>query len=137
MNSMELWLTPLLLLPGVALLILSTSARYEQIHNEIHHLMHEDKVDEEILSNLFIRSKLFKNSLVNLYLCVSIFATAGLLGGLISVWTPNYHWIVTSLSGLGILFFLISAILLIKESKLSIDIIELHYNNLTGRNNQK
>ncbi len=35
------WLTPLVLLPGVALLVLSTSARYGQIHQEFHHLVAE------------------------------------------------------------------------------------------------
>ena len=29
---------PLVLLPGVALLVLSTSARYAQLHGEFHHL---------------------------------------------------------------------------------------------------
>ena len=35
------WLTPLVLLPGVAMLVMSTSARYGQIHQEFHHLVAE------------------------------------------------------------------------------------------------
>ena len=41
MESESVWLTPLILLPGVALLIISTSARYGQVHSEIHRLLLE------------------------------------------------------------------------------------------------
>ena len=37
--STEVWLTPIILLPGVALLIVSTSARIGQIHSEVHWLL--------------------------------------------------------------------------------------------------
>lgn len=30
------WITPLLLMPGVALLILSTAVRYNRLHDEVH-----------------------------------------------------------------------------------------------------
>lgn len=30
------WITPLLLMPGVALLILSTAVRYNRLHGEVH-----------------------------------------------------------------------------------------------------
>ena len=33
------WATPLLLLPGVALLITSTSVRFDLVHTEIHHML--------------------------------------------------------------------------------------------------
>jgi len=51
MQNVEIWLTPLLLLPGVALLIMSTSARYGQIHAELHHLI-EKRRDRVLVSSL-------------------------------------------------------------------------------------
>ena len=39
MIATEVWLTPLLLLPGVALLIVSTSHRFAQLHSEFHRLL--------------------------------------------------------------------------------------------------
>ena len=39
MESVGLWLTPLVLLPGVAILLISTSARYGEIHAEFHRLL--------------------------------------------------------------------------------------------------
>ncbi|MFQ5529602.1 MAG: hypothetical protein ACE5FP_04570 [Gemmatimonadota bacterium] len=30
------WITPLLLMPGVGLLILSTAVRYNRLHDEVH-----------------------------------------------------------------------------------------------------
>ncbi|NOX18975.1 MAG: DUF2721 domain-containing protein [Chlorobi bacterium] len=137
MNNIELWLTPLLLLPGVALLILSTSSRYERIHDEIHHLEHSKEEEKEIASNLFYRAKLFKNALNNLYISVALFSTAGLLGGIVSVWTPDYHWVVTILSGVGILTLLISAALLIIESRMSLEIIKLHFKNILNEEENK
>ncbi len=130
MNNIELWLTPLLLLPGVALLILSTSSRYERIHNEIHHLQHSQSEQKPIAENLFYRAKSFKNALNYLYVSVALFSTTGLLGGIASVWTPDYHWIVTILSGIGILMLLISSALLIIESRLSLEIIKLHFKSI-------
>ncbi len=39
MEDAELWLTPLIILAGVALLIVATSVRYLQLHNEVHHIL--------------------------------------------------------------------------------------------------
>ena len=67
MFTTEVWLTPLILLPGVALLIISTSARFEQIHNEFHRLLeHPDDHSKIVARNLVLRSTLFRNALVNL-----------------------------------------------------------------------
>ncbi len=131
MPNMELWLTPLLLLPGVALPVLSTSSRYGRIHDEIHHLHESDEsINKLVASNLLHRSRLFKNSLVSLYICIALFSTAGLLGGIESVWIHDYHLIVIAISGVGIFFLLYASILLIKESSLSLEIIEAHYKRL-------
>ena len=63
MTSTEFWLTPLILLPGVALLIGSTSARFGQIHTEFHHLLDHPDAGAQILSrNLQQRARLFRDA---------------------------------------------------------------------------
>jgi len=41
MEVIGIWLSPLLLLPGAALLILSTSNRLNRLHDEVHHQIDE------------------------------------------------------------------------------------------------
>jgi hypothetical protein len=74
MQNAEIWSTLLLLLPGVALLIMSTSARYGQIHTELHRLLEKPRGGLKIASaRLFAkRSTLFRNALVSQYLSVGI-----------------------------------------------------------------
>jgi hypothetical protein len=75
MLETELWLTPLILLPGVALLIMSTSARFGQIHAEFHHLLDHTDAHAEILSrHLVLRSALYRNALISLHASVGLFA---------------------------------------------------------------
>ncbi len=72
------WLTPLVLLPGVAMLIMSTSARYGQIHQEFHRLVSErsSRYDPDTKS-LMHRATLFRNALVGLYASVTALALGG------------------------------------------------------------
>ena len=86
MNATEFWLTPLILLPGVALLIGSTSARFGQVHIEFHHMLDHPDAHARILSrNLLERSKLFRDALASLYTSVGLFSLGSLLGGVAGV----------------------------------------------------
>ena len=127
MDSMGIWLSPLLLLPGAALLILSTSSRFNRIHDEIHHLIdnHPEEA-KQVLPHLLKRSTYFKNSLVLLYLSITLFAAAGLLGGITSGWSELSTIITIVLTIIGILCLTFAAILLMKESILSLEIIKSH-----------
>ena len=128
MQNDVLWLTPLILLPGVALLILSTSVRYGQIHGEIHHLAQSGSGEsvKEISRQLLRRSRLFRNALISFYVCVGLLALASILGGVVSTFSMWEHIVVMTVTCLGILFMLIATILLIQESILSLDIIKKH-----------
>ncbi len=123
MNNPEIWITPLALLPGVALLILSTSTRFGQLHTEIHHLQHED---EEIPDHLITRAKLFKNSLVLLYAGVVFFSLSAFFGGISELGGGVFYWIIIALLCFGIICIIFSSFLLLKESTLSFKIIEHH-----------
>lgn len=129
MNS-SLWLSPLILLPGVALLILSTSGRYGQIHSEIHHLLEEKNKDAlKIIEHLLIRSKIFRNALVSLYISVGFLALAGLVGCLAFIWDAAMESVIFFLIGFGVAALLFAAIELIRESILSLEIIKIHHKN--------
>lgn len=50
MFTTEVWLTPLILLPGVALLTVSTSARFGQIQAEFHRMLDHPAGDAQIVA---------------------------------------------------------------------------------------
>lgn len=128
LGEIGVWLSPLLLLPGAALLIMSTSARYARIHNEIHHLLEHSYTEntERTMEHLHQRSRLFRSSLVLLYLSVCLFATAGLLGAITSGWTDISYYLTIGLTALGIFFLSVAAFCLIRESMQSLEIIKAH-----------
>jgi len=87
MESIGIWLSSLLLLPGVAMLILSTSFRLNRLHDEVHHQTEQQhSPSKEIIDHLLMRARYFRNALVLLYTSISIFAVAGIIGGLTSSW---------------------------------------------------
>ena len=94
MLQTELWLTPLILLPGVALLIASTSSRFGQIHAEFHHLIdHPDAHAMIVARHLVERSALFRNALLALYLSVGLLALGSFAGGVVNLWLPKVVWL--------------------------------------------
>jgi hypothetical protein len=121
----ELWAAPLLLLPGVALLVMSTSARYAQIHTEIHQILGE-KIQSTLVEQLLSRSRMFRNALVSLYVVVSLFALASLSGGFIMLIDEKASYLVMVLTCAGIGALLFAALQLVRESILSLDIIKDH-----------
>jgi hypothetical protein len=128
MESAEFWLTPLLLVPGVALLVMSTSNRFSDVHSEIHDLAnhkHEEDI-EKLAKNLDKRSVIFKNALVSLYLSITFLALAGLIGGIAVIWMGNIFYIVVGLSCLGILCLVFASLQLIRESMLTLEVIKQH-----------
>ena len=129
----ELWAAPLLLLPGVALLIMSTSARFAQIHSEIHRIMDHSEDSESSVCHLLYRSKLFRDALVSLYISVALFAVASLVGGLSVHFPDNGPTLVAGLTFGGVLFLLFASTQLVRESLLSLKIIQEHVQeNLSG-----
>ena len=131
MNATEFWLTPLILLPGVALLIGSTSARFGQVHTEFHHMLDHPDAHARILSrNLLERSRLFRDALASLYVSVGLFSLGSLLGGVINLWRPGSLWFVGGLiiSGIGCVVF--ASIQLVRESLLCLNVIQEHYEHV-------
>ncbi len=131
MPTNELWLTPLILLPGVALLIMSTSARLHQINSEFHHLFdHPDDHAKIISRHLVQRSAFFRDALVSLYLSVGLFSFGSLIGGVINLWFPELLWMVGGLTISGIVTLVFASAQLVRESFLCTKIIKDHQNRI-------
>ena len=80
------WVTPLLLLPGVALLLVSTSARYEAVHQEIHTLLGEVSSDaSHCAQHVVRRARLLQSAMLALYGAVALLSTSGLVAS-ITLW---------------------------------------------------
>ncbi len=131
MFTTEVWLTPLILLPGVALLIMSTSARFGQVQLEFHRLLdHHDAHGRILAGHLLKRSALFRNALVALYASVGLFALGSLLGGVVNLWRPESLWVVGGLTISGICGIVYAAVELIRESLLCLQVIRDHSEQL-------
>ena len=127
MSTTEFWLTPLILLPGVALLIGSTSARFGQVHTEFHHLLDHPDAHARILSrDLLKRSLLFRDALASLYVSVALFSLGSLLGGVVNLWRPSSLWFVGSLIIIGIGCVVFASVQLVRESLLCLNVIQEH-----------
>lgn len=127
MTNTELWLMPLILLPGIALLILSTSTRYSRIHDEIHHLLISSDCNQNNSGKILIkRAVLFRDSLILLYFCVVVFAVTAFFGGIMSALNVQNNIILMLLFLIGIINLIIASVFLIKEAFLSLEIIRKH-----------
>lgn len=121
------WATPLLLLPGVALLILSTATRFNRLHDEVHHTLHGAPGDGAVASVLLRRARLFRNALVELYLSVTLLglsSVAALARAFLGV-GPG-----AVLSTLAVLALLHASLQLAREATLALHVVQDH---VTGR----
>ncbi len=135
MLQTELWLTPLILLPGVALLVASTSARLAQMHGEFHHLLDHHDGHAKILSRQLVsRARRLRNALVSLYSSVCIFSFSALLGGILNVWQPQWVWTAGGVTLLGIIALFYAAFELAWESVTCMRIIDEHRARVAERN---
>jgi len=132
------WLMPLLLLPGVGLLLLSTSTRFGQLHAEVHQLFHEDGMDRApIAKHLLQRARLFRNALTALYTSAALFAVGSIAGALMSLLgQAASDWLVFLFAALGAVFLVVATALLVRESTLSLVIIEAHMEQLRSERNR-
>jgi hypothetical protein len=131
MFSTEVWLTPLILLPGVALLIVSTSARFGQLHTEFHRLVDRPNARGRIVGrHLLKRSVIFRNALVALYGSVGLFALGSLLGGVVNLWRPESLWVVGGLTIVGIGCIVYASVLLLWEALICLQALQEHYERL-------
>lgn len=132
-DAIDSWLTPLLFISAPALMILSTAARYAQLHGEIHFLHdhgHAGAGRDVCNTALRKRATCFRNALVALYSAIAIFAIASLLGAIVSNWWSHALQGVAVLTVVGIGAVIFAAVSLVREAVLSLRIVDLHFDNL-------
>ena len=78
---MEQWYVPITILPGICLLILSTSNIMIGLSNELQQLI-EGRGQEELIERKLRQLKLINRTMVFLYLSVASFVISGLLAGI-------------------------------------------------------
>jgi len=132
-DAIESWLTPLLFISAPALMILSTAARYAQLHGEILFFQdhgYGDCSKEIVNAALLKRATCFRNTLVALYGAIATFATASLLGAIVSNWWSHALQAVAVLTVVGICAVIFAATSLIREALLSLRVITIHFDEL-------
>ena len=135
MDNLEL-LIPLTYIPGIALLIMSTSQRYIHMDDTIKSYTPEQcEVYAEKVKQELRRAHLFRNSLIGFYLSVVFFSLGSLVAFLTNSWgieTSKTILEIASIVGVGLLVF--SVISLSWESILTLDILKRH---ASGENDDK
>ena len=129
MHEASTWITPLALLPGVGLLVMSTGLRFGQLHEEIHR--RERDVDDmrghlHGIDHLIRRALLFRNALIALYTSAVLLAVSGLIGGVASLSMTSAASVVIGMSAVAVACLAYAAVTLIRESLLLTQVIEEH-----------
>lgn len=132
MDDTSLWVSPVVLVSGVGLLILSTSARYGQIHAELRELIRAahgesgfggDSLDQ-LYKHLRTRTRLLLSALFGLYLSVGFLITGSLVGVLSALWSFS-HIPVIVFTCAGIVSVVYAALQLIRESRLFMHTVDI------------
>ncbi len=128
MDTNITWIQPLILLPGVALLVVSTSYRFGQAQDEVHHLLMYNDVRSPIaLSHLKERLMLIRNALTGLYSSIALFALGSISGVVTLAKGENISSVVVVIfTGVGIAVMLLSVLALVRESMLSTEVLRDH-----------
>lgn len=112
---MQEWYIPITILPGICLLILSTSNIMIDLSREIKGLIQEEEVQSALIERKLKQLKLINRAMVFLYISVGNFVISGLLSGIGTNVGLNIEVTVYILF-LGILFSLLALISLISYS---------------------
>ena len=110
---MENWIFPLTILPGIGLLIMSSTNWSVAITGEINQLLNDDQCNMTLLQKKIQQLGLVNRALVALYLCASLCALSGFMAGIMQYQMENTQLVATSLLCIGMIFLLIATVMLI------------------------
>lgn len=129
-----IWLMPLLILPGISLLVVSTASRFSSLHDEIHHWL-EGTHDASVMNQAHLTSRAthFRNALVSLYASVFILVCASLVGATLDFLGWMVDPAVLAIVCIGMLTLGFATFELIRESVLSLEVIHLHVEHMMER----
>jgi len=113
---MENWYLPITIIPGIGLLILSTSNLIVNLSSEINTLINNSNENESIIRRKLNQLKLLNFTMIMFYISISCLVIAGLIGGInlkveIEISAAASYVII-----LGIIILLIGLLSLIRYS---------------------
>lgn len=118
---MENWYLPITIVPGIGLLILSTSNLMVSLSNEIYTMIKNKQESETIVSRKLLQLKLLNSSMVLFYIAVACLSISGLLAGLNTSIGQEVD-ISIYISIIGIIIFLLGLMSLISYSYRAVSI---------------
>ena len=118
---MENWYIPITIIPGIGLLILSTSNLMVTLTTEINTLIHSTDENDIIINRKLVQLKLLNRAMVLFYIAISWLVTAALIGG-ISQKLETESSIGLYIIILGIIILLFGLFWLIKYSYRAVSI---------------
>lgn len=125
------WFLPITIVPGIGLLILSTSNLMITLSNEINTLIKNHTINDTIISRKLTQLKTLNRAMVFFYTAVACLAIAGVINGLRIDFIKNSH---TYISILGIVIMLSGIISLIKYSYKAVSIRQDQFTNKINKN---
>jgi len=128
---MENWYLPITIVPGIGLLILSTSNLMVTLTNELSGFIKEQSKDESIIHRKLAQLKTSNRAMVLFYIAVASLAIAGLVGGLQLKMIKDS---ATYISVLGIVIMLLGLFSLIKYSYRAVSIRQDQFNSKFDKN---
>ena len=121
MEAMQ-WIIPITVLPGIALIVMSTSNILLSLNNEVTMLNKEKEKYSDIIRLKLIQMRRLNWSLVLLYIGILIFLVSGVLG---AITNPENIYTVFSMVA-GVLVLIMAIVLLIIFGFKSINIRKRH-----------
>ena len=128
---MENWYLPITLVPGIGLLILSTSNLMVTLSNELNGFINGKSKDESIISRKLVQLKTLNRAMVFFYISVACLAIAGLIGGLQLRVIKNS---ATYISVIGIVIMILGLFFLIKYSYRAVSIRQDQFKTTFNKN---
>lgn len=110
---MENWYVPITIVPGIGLLLMSTSNLLLGLSNEIKGLIVEQANYHSLLERKLKQLKLLNYAMVFLYVSVAFFVISGLIAGLYQSTHVMSGQLPLYFSGVGIISALVGIVLLI------------------------
>lgn len=125
MDVFSALLQPVVLISGVGLLILSTTARFGQLEAQVNRLAGAgDDGGGTLMRHLLSRARKFRFALMSLYASAALLAGTTLLGGVLSLVSSLAVPLTQVLTCFAVVWIFTALVALLAESRLAIETLE-------------
>ncbi|MDR9366053.1 MAG: hypothetical protein RI575_11980 [Balneolaceae bacterium] len=119
---MNTWYLPITILPGIGLLIISTSTLIVSLNEELERLLTEANINERLIHQKLSQMKLLTYSMTGFYISIALMV----LSGLVSFSSVSLG-IGSAILISGVFFIFLSLIILVVYSVRAVKIRHLHF----------